>query len=36
MPGERDRLLADALHQAAVAGKAIGEVIDELIAIAAH
>ena len=35
MPGERDRLLADALHQAAVAGEAIGEMIDEIVAIAA-
>ena len=32
MPGERDRLLADALHQAAVAGDDIGVVIDEIIA----
>ena len=33
MPGERDRLLADPLHQAAVAGDDIGQVIDDLIAI---
>ena len=32
MPGERDRLLADALHQAAIAGDDIGAVIDEVIA----
>ena len=35
MAGERDRLVADALHQAAVAGHAIGEVVDDLVAIAA-
>ena len=32
VPGERDRFLADALHQAAVAGNHIGAVVDELVA----
>ena len=32
MAGERDRFLADALHQAAVAGKHIGPVVDEVVA----
>ena len=32
--GERDRLLADALHEAAVAGDHVGVVIDDLIAVA--
>ena len=32
MAGERDRLLADAFHQAAVAAEDIGVVIDELVA----
>ena len=31
MPGERDRLLADAFHQAAVAGYTIGEVVDDCV-----
>ena len=35
MPGERDRLLADALHQAAVAGNAIGEMVDQIVAVTA-
>ena len=32
MPGERDRLVADPLHQAAVAGDHIGEMIDAIVA----
>ena len=32
MPGEVDRLVADALHQAAVAGEHISEMIDEFVA----
>ena len=32
MPGKRDRLLADAFHQAAVAGQHIGVVVDEVVA----
>ena len=32
MPGERDRLLADAFHQAAVAYKHIGVVVDQIVA----
>ena len=32
VPGERDRLLADAFHQAAVAGEHIGVVVDQLVA----
>ena len=32
MSGEVDRLMADAFHQAAVAGEHIGEMIDELVA----
>src|SRR5262245_45146682 len=35
MPSERDRLLADALHEVAVASQAVGEMIHDLIAIAA-
>ncbi len=35
MAGERDRLVADALHQAAVARHAIGEVVDDVVAVAA-
>ena len=34
MPGHRDGLVADALHQAAIAGKHISVVIDQIIAIA--
>ena len=34
MPGKRDRLLADALHEAAVARDHVGVVIDDIIAIA--
>ena len=33
MTRERDRLVADALHQAAVARHAIGEVVDDVVAI---
>src|SRR3569623_1085545 len=32
MAGERDCFLAEALHQAAIAGEHIGEVIDEAVA----
>ena len=32
MPGQGDRLVADALHQAAVAGDHIGPVIDQIVA----
>ena len=32
MAGERDRLLADPLHQAAVAGQHIGAVVDDAVA----
>ncbi len=32
MPREVDRLVADAFHQAAVAGEHISEMIDELVA----
>ena len=32
MPGEPDRLVADAFHQIAVAGDDIGLVIDQLVA----
>ena len=32
MAGERDRLVADPLHQAAVAAEHIGVVVDELVA----
>ena len=35
MTGERDRLLADAFHEAAVAGDHVSMVVDDLIAIAA-
>ena len=31
MAGERQRFLADALHQAAVSGQRIGEMIDEAV-----
>jgi hypothetical protein len=34
VPRERDRLMADALHQATVAGDAIGMVIDQRVAVA--
>ncbi len=33
MAGERDRLLADALHQTAIAGDHIGAVIDKAVAV---
>ena len=32
VPGERDRLLADPLHQVAVGGEHVGAVVDELVA----
>ena len=32
MPGQRDRLLADALHQVAIGGQHVGEMVDELLA----
>src|SRR5258708_35852548 len=32
MPGERDRLMADPLHEAAIADDAVGVVVDELLA----
>ena len=32
MAGERDRFLADAFHQAAVAGDHVGAVVDEIVA----
>ncbi len=32
MPGERDRLVAEALHQAAITGNHIGKMIDQLVA----
>ena len=32
MPGQPDRLVADALHQTAVAGDDIGVVIDQIVA----
>ena len=32
MPGEVDRLVADAFHQAAVAGDHVGEVVDQFVA----
>ena len=32
VPGERDRLVADAFHEAAVAGNRIGPVIDHIVA----
>ena len=32
MPGERDRFLADALHQVAVGGEHVGRVIDDVVA----
>ena len=34
MAGERDRFVADALHQAAVARHAIGVVVDDIVAVA--
>src|SRR4051812_47450089 len=32
MPGERDRFLADAFHQTAVAGNDVREMVDEAVA----